>query len=287
VGQKLECKVIELDRNRNNVVLSRRAFLEETQAESRKELLDSLKKGEIRQGKVSSIVKFGAFEDLGGIDGLVHVSELSWKHVEDPAEVVEVGQEVDVEILEVDLERERISLSLKSTQEDPWEAFARRNAPGDVIDGKVTKLVSFGSFVEVGEGLEGLVHISELAHRHVEAPAEVVAVGDPVKVKILDIEPKRRRISLSVKQTIEGPPSSEYETSTPLSQEEFLQPGTEAASAAEQQEAEAEISPEPEITPEPEAAAELEEGEIEGSDEESKAPSDTLEAVVEEMKRGS
>ena len=142
VGQKLECKVIELDRNRNNVVLSRRAFLEETQAESRKELLDGLKKGEIRRGKVSSIVKFGAFVDLGGIDGLVHVSELSWKHVEDPAEVVEVGKEVDVEILDVDLERERISLSLKSTQEDPWEAFARRHAPGDVIDGKVTKLVS-------------------------------------------------------------------------------------------------------------------------------------------------
>jgi small subunit ribosomal protein S1 len=278
VGQTLECKVIELDRNRNNVVLSRRAFLEETQAESRKELLDGLKKGEIRRGKVSSIVKFGAFVDLGGIDGLVHVSELSWKHVEDPAEVVEVGKEVDVEILDVDLERERISLSLKSTQEDPWEAFARRHAPGDVIDGAVTKLVSFGAFVEVGEGLEGLVHISELAHRHVEAPAEVVAVGDPVQVKILDIEPKRRRISLSVKQTIEGPAGSEYESAPPpLSQEEYLQP-------EETKTPEADISPEPEIVPEPEN---LTEGEIEGEAEEDDESSDTLEAVVEKMKRDS
>ncbi len=280
VGQKLECKVIELDRNRNNVVLSRRAFLEETQAESRKELLDSLKKGEIRRGKVSSIVKFGAFVDLGGIDGLVHVSELSWKHVEDPAEVVEVGKDVDVEILDVDLERERISLSLKSTQEDPWEAFARRHAPGDVIDGKVTKLVSFGAFVEVGEGLEGLVHISELAHRHVEAPAEVVAVGDTVSVKILDIEPQRRRISLSVKQTLEAP--HEYETQTPLSQEEFLRP--DEAPTDEQPAAEIEPEPEPEITPEPQPVASADDDD-EGA--ETKAPADTLEAFVEEYKRGS
>jgi small subunit ribosomal protein S1 len=282
VGQQLECKVIELDRNRNNVVLSRRAFLEETQAESRKELLDSLKVGEVRKGKVSSIVKFGAFVDLGGIDGLVHVSELSWKHVEDPAEVVEVGMEVDVEILDVDLDRERISLSLKATQEDPWEAFGRRNAPGDVIEGKVTKLVSFGAFVEVGDGLEGLVHISELAHRHVEAPAEVVTVGDSVKVKVLDIEPPRRRISLSVKQAEEGPGMpSPYEVAAPLSQEEFLETG-EGDDTAE---------PEAEITPEPEpvVAEDLTEGAEAGetADEEAVAPPDTLEAFVEEMKRGS
>ncbi len=276
VGQKLECKVIELDRNRNNVVLSRRAFLEETQAESRKELLDSLKKGEIRKGKVSSIVKFGAFVDLGGIDGLVHVSELSWKHVDDPAEVVEVGQEVDVEILDVDLERERISLSLKSTQEDPWEAFGRHHAPGDVIDGRVTKLVSFGAFVEVGEGLEGLVHISELAHRHVDAPAEVAAVGDRVQVKVLDIEPKRRRISLSVKQTVESPEGEFEAAPAPLSQEEFLQP------------AEAEISPEPEpeISPEPEGA-DAEAGDEEEREKEPEPAADTLEAIVRDMSQGS
>ncbi len=284
VGQKLECKVIELDRNRNNVVLSRRAFLEETQAESRKELLDCLKKGEIRRGKVSSIVKFGAFVDLGGIDGLVHVSELSWKHVEDPAEVVEVGQEVDVEILDVDLERERISLSLKSTQEDPWEAFGRRNSPGDVIDGRVTKLVSFGAFVEVGEGLEGLVHISELAHRHVEAPAEVVAVGDQVQVKVLDIEPKRRRISLSVKQSVEGGEEEGLEQA-PLSQEEFLTPEPEIKPDAE-----------PEIRPEPEAAVEAvpeateaaaEAGDKEAEEEGEEPAPDTLEAIVRDMQQGS
>jgi small subunit ribosomal protein S1 len=269
VGQQLECKVIELDRNRNNVVLSRRAFLEETQAESRKELLASLKKGEIRHGTISSIVKFGAFVDLGGIDGLVHVSELSWKHVEEPGEVVTVGQEVDVEVLDVDHERERISLSLKSTQEDPWEAFARRNAPGDILDGKITKLVSFGVFVEVGDGLEGLVHISELSYKHVEAPAEVVAVGDAVKVKVLDIDPKRRRISLSVKQSQEAP---EGYVPEPVTQHFMDEP-----------EAEAEISPEPEpeITPEPEAKPSSEE------DAEPAPPPDTLEAIVRDMKQGS
>jgi small subunit ribosomal protein S1 len=188
--------------------------------------------------------------------------------------VVEVGKEVDVEILDVDLERERISLSLKSTQEDPWEAFGRTHVPGDIIDGKVTKLVSFGVFVEVGEGLEGLVHISELAHRHVEAPAEVVAVGDPVKVKILDIEPKRRRISLSVKQTVEAP--HEYEMA-PLSQEEFLESKPEERP---------EIEPEPEVAPEPE---ELAEGELdeEKKDERTEEPADTLEAIVRDMQQDS
>jgi small subunit ribosomal protein S1 len=280
VGQQLECKVIELDRNRNNVVLSRRAFLEETQKESRKELLASLKKGEIRRGTISSIVKFGAFVDLGGIDGLVHVSELSWKHVEEPGEVVTVGQEVDVEVLDVDLERERISLSLKSTQEDPWEAFGRRNAPGDEIEGRITKLVSFGVFVEVGDGLEGLVHISELAYKHVEAPAEVVAVGDLVKVKVLDIDPKRRRISLSVKQTMEAPEGYEPSpVSTPLSQEEFL---TEAEPEADiSPEPEAEIEAEPEAEPEPETKPEAAE-----EDEGPAPPPDTLEAIVRDMKQG-
>lgn len=287
VGTQLECKVIELDRNRNNVVLSRRAFLEETQAESRKELLDSLKKGEIRRGSVSSIVKFGAFVDLGGIDGLVHVSELSWKHVDDPGEVVQVGQEVDVEILDVDTERERISLSLKSTQEDPWEAFGRRNAPGDEIEGKVTKLVSFGVFVEIDEGLEGLAHISELAHRHVEAPAEVVSVGDTVKVKILDIDPKRRRISLSVKQTMEPPEG--YEPA-PLRQEEFLtEPEREPEIAPEP---EPEIAPEPEVAPEPpdaeaEETEEKPDEEAEEKEKEPEPPPDTLEAIVRDMKQGS
>ncbi|MFW5933637.1 MAG: 30S ribosomal protein S1 [Actinomycetota bacterium] len=200
VGETLECKIIELDKNRNNVVLSRRKFLEETQSEFRERFLTSLQKGEVRGGVVSSIVNFGAFVDLGGVDGLVHVSELSWKHIDHPSEVVEVGDEVEVEVLDVDLERERVSLSLKATQEDPWQAFAREHQVGQVVDGEVTKLVPFGAFVKVADGIEGLVHISELAERHVEVPEAVVNVGDKVEVKVIDIDTVRRRISLSLKQ---------------------------------------------------------------------------------------
>ena len=153
---------------------------------------------------MSSIVNFGAFVDLGGVDGLVHVSELSWKHIDHPGEVVEVGQEVTVEVLDVDMDRERVSLSLKSTQEDPWQQFARTHQIGQVVPGRVTKLVPFGAFVRVEEGIEGLVHISELADRHVEIPEQVVQVGDEIFVKIIDIDLDRRRISLSLKQANEG-----------------------------------------------------------------------------------
>ena len=202
VGQQLECRIIELDKNRNNVVLSRRKFLEESQAEQRQDFLTSLGKGEVKTGVVSSIVNFGAFVDLGGVDGLVHVSELSWKHVDHPSEVVEVGQEVQVEVLDVDLERERVSLSLKATQEDPWRQFARQHNVGDVIEGRVTKLVPFGAFVEVDDAIEGLVHISELADHHVERAEDEVGVHDRVEVKIIDIDLDRRRISLSRKQAM-------------------------------------------------------------------------------------
>jgi small subunit ribosomal protein S1 len=201
VGQELECKIIELDRNRNNVVLSRRAFLEESQSEGRKKFLESLRKGERRRGTVSSIVNFGAFVDIGGgVDGLVHVSELSWKHVDHPSEVAAVGQEVDVEVLDVDLERERVSLSLKATQEDPWREFERKHGTGEVITGTVTKLVPFGAFVRVGEGIEGLVHISELSEQHVESPEQVVSVDEQVRVKVVDVDTQRRRISLSMRR---------------------------------------------------------------------------------------
>jgi small subunit ribosomal protein S1 len=202
VGKELECRIIELDKNRNNVVLSRRKFLEESQAEQRQDFLTSLQKGERRKGVVSSIVNFGAFVDLGGVDGLVHVSELSWKHVDHPSEVAEVGQEVEVEVLDVDLDRERVSLSLKATQEDPWRQFARQHAMGDVIEGRVTKLVPFGAFVEVDDAIEGLVHISELADHHVERAEDEVSVHDKVSVKIIDIDLDRRRISLSRKQAL-------------------------------------------------------------------------------------
>lgn len=204
VGQELEAKIIELDKNRNNVVLSRRAWLEQTQSETRHNFLEQLQRGQIRKGVVSSIVNFGAFVDLGGVDGLVHVSELSWKHIDHPSEVVEVGQPVTVEVLDVDMDRERVSLSLKATQEDPWQVFARTHQIGEIVPGKVTKLVPFGAFVRVEDGIEGLVHVSELAERHVEIPEQVVAVNDDVMVKIIDIDLERRRISLSLKQANEG-----------------------------------------------------------------------------------
>jgi small subunit ribosomal protein S1 len=204
VGRSLECKIIELDKNRNNVLLSRRAFLEETQREQRDEFLANLKPGEVRSGVVSSVVNFGAFVDLGGMDGLVHVSELSWKHVDHPSSVVQVGDEVTVQVLDVDLERERISLSLKATQQDPWQEFADGHQVGELVYGRVTKLVPFGAFVQVGDGIEGLVHISEMAVHHVEAPEQVVTPGEELWVKIIDIDLDRRRISLSIKQAAEG-----------------------------------------------------------------------------------
>ena len=215
IGQTIKAKILELDKNRNNVVLSRRQYLEETQSEVRETFLSQLKKGQIREGVVSSIVNFGAFVDLGGVDGLIHVSELSWKHIDHPSEVVKVGDKVTVEVLDVDLDRERISLSLKATQEDPWQAFARTHAIGQVVPGKVTKLVPFGAFVRVEDGIEGLVHISELAQRHVELPDQVVKVGEEVFVKVIDIDLERRRISLSLKQANEGvdPNSEEFDPS--------------------------------------------------------------------------
>ena len=215
VGRELEAKIIELDKNRNNVVLSRRAWLEQTQSEVRTNFLQTLQKGQVRSGVASSIVNFGAFVDLGGVDGLVHVSELSWKHIDHPSEVVEVGNEVTVEVLDVDFDRERVSLSLKATQEDPWQAFARTHAIGQVVPGKVTKLVPFGAFVRVEDGIEGLVHISELAQRHVEVPEQVAKVGDEVFVKVIDIDLERRRISLSLKQANEGvdPTSEDFDPS--------------------------------------------------------------------------
>src|SRR5687768_3840922 len=204
VGRSLEAKIIELDKNRNNVVLSRRAWLEETQKEQREEFLENLKPGEVRTGTVSSVVNFGAFVDLGGMDGLVHVSELSWKHVDHPGSVVQVGDEITVQVLEVDLDRERISLSLKATQQDPWQEFATNHRVGELVYGRVTKLVPFGAFVQVGDGIEGLVHISEMSAHHVDLPEQVVTPGEELWVKIIDLDLQRRRISLSIKQAAEG-----------------------------------------------------------------------------------
>ncbi len=215
IGRQLDAKIIELDKNRNNVVLSRRAWLEQSQSEVRSTFLNTLEKGQVRSGVISSIVNFGAFVDLGGVDGLVHVSELSWKHIDHPSEVVEVGTPVEVEVLEVDMDRERVSLSLKATQEDPWQTFARVHAIGQIVPGKVTKVVPFGAFVRVQDGIEGLVHISELSQKHIDTPEQVVEVGSDAYVKVIDIDLERRRISLSLKQANESvdPHSDDFDPS--------------------------------------------------------------------------
>jgi small subunit ribosomal protein S1 len=204
IGETIIAKVIELDRQRNNVVLSRRAYLEEALAEERSEFLDNLQEGEIRDGTVSSVVNFGAFVDLGGMDGLVHVSELSWQHVNHPGELVKVGDKVKVKVLEVDRERERISLSIRQTTEDPWDVFANEHEVGDVVEGTVTKTVPFGAFVSVADGVEGLVHVSEIALHRVESPELELSIGQKVQVKITEKDDERRRISLSIKQALPG-----------------------------------------------------------------------------------
>jgi small subunit ribosomal protein S1 len=203
MGQTLECKVIELNRSRNNVVLSRRAVLEEERKEVREQILDRLQPGQVVEGKISNIVDFGAFVDLDGIDGLIHISELSWSHVNHPSEVVAIGDDVRIKVLDIDRDRQRISLGLKQTQEDPWQRVVSTHRPGDVLEGSVTKVVAFGAFVEILPGVEGLVHISELADHHVESPSEVVEPGTTLNVKILEIDEERRRLSLSIKR-VEG-----------------------------------------------------------------------------------
>ncbi len=208
LGQKLECKVIELNRSRNNVVLSRRAVLEHERREVRQRILDDLEPGKVVEGVISNIVDFGAFVDLDGIDGLIHISELSWSHVNHPSEVLNVGEKVDVKVLEIDRDRQRISLGLKQTQADPWQSVIETYQINDIVPGKVTKVVTFGAFVEIHAGVEGLVHISELADHHVENPREVVNQGDELEVRIIEIDADRRRLSLSLKRVTPAPDGS-------------------------------------------------------------------------------
>ncbi|MEQ8833333.1 MAG: 30S ribosomal protein S1 [Miltoncostaeaceae bacterium] len=203
LGRKLECKVIELNRNRNNVVLSRRAVLEDERREVRQKILDDLQPGQVVEGVISNIVEFGAFVDLDGIDGLIHISELSWSHVNHPSEVLQIGEKVKVKVLDIDRERQRISLGLKQTQADPWQSVIESYQVEDVVEGRVTKVVTFGAFVEIHPGVEGLVHISELAAHHVENPREVVNQGDVLAVRIIEIDADRRRLSLSLKRVAE------------------------------------------------------------------------------------
>ena len=200
IGEEIEAKILELDRQRNNIVLSRKAHLEQEQSGERQSFLENLEVGNIKEGKISSIVNFGAFVDIGGMDGLVHVSELSWRHVENPNEIVNVGDIVNVKVLEIDNDKERISLSIKQVTEDPWLDFELQYKQDDIVDGDVTKVVPFGAFVTIGKGVEGLVHVSEISVDKVDSPELALAIGQKVKIKITELDIPKRRVNLSMKQ---------------------------------------------------------------------------------------
>jgi small subunit ribosomal protein S1 len=269
LGQELNCKVIELNRSRNNVVLSRRAVLEDERKEQRQQILDRLNPGDVVDGQISNIVDFGAFVDLDGMDGLIHISELSWSHVNHPSEVLEIGQDVKVKVLDIDRDRQRISLGLKQTQSDPWQQVLDQYQEGDVVEGKVTKVVTFGAFIEILPGVEGLVHISELAQHHVENPREVVSQGDLVSAKIIEVDGERRRLSLSLKRVegggvTERADESEAVEGTPnldLSEEVFPEGAAQAPALEEEEsgleppvseaETETPAEPAPEVPEEP------------------------------------
>ncbi len=219
IGEKCTCKIIEVDRNRNNVVLSRKVIIEDERKEQRKEILNNIEVGQIKKGAITSIADFGAFVDVGGVDGLVHISELSWNHVKHPSEVVEVGQEVDVEILDIDTEKQRLSLGLKQTQKDPWLEKIKDYSIKDIVKGKVTRIVKFGLFVQVEDGLEGLVHISELSPDPVARPSDIAKIGTELMIRIIDIDFDKRRMAFSVKQ-VENPAEEEEVKEEEVKEEE-------------------------------------------------------------------
>ncbi|HEY5343558.1 MAG TPA: 30S ribosomal protein S1 [Solirubrobacteraceae bacterium] len=269
MGTKIESKVIELNRSRNNVVLSRRAVLEEERKEVRQQILDRLQPGLVVEGQISNIVDFGAFVDLDGIDGLIHISELSWSHVNHPSEILTIGDTVKVKVLDIDRDRQRISLGLKQTQEDPWQRIVDTYNIDDELAGKVTKVVTFGAFVEILDGVEGLVHISELAPHHVESPREVVHPGDEIRVKILEIDSERRRLSLSAKRVEdqilplsrpgeEDAPAGEGEDATVAEAEEITAEASAEVAAPETETETAETETGADAAPEPAAEAEAE-----------------------------
>lgn len=203
VGKVLQLKVLEVNRSRNRAILSERQAVHEKREERKAQLIQELTEGEVRRGKVTGISSFGAFVDLGGADGLIHISELSWSTVTSPNEVLKVGEEVDVYVLRVDAENKKIALSLKRLHQEPWETINERHEVGDVVDATVTKLTNFGAFARVEGSVEGLIHISELTSRMINHPREVVSEGDAVRLKILRIEPERRRLGLSLRQAAE------------------------------------------------------------------------------------
>ncbi|MEC9489963.1 MAG: bifunctional 4-hydroxy-3-methylbut-2-enyl diphosphate reductase/30S ribosomal protein S1 [Halanaerobiales bacterium] len=215
VGEKMRLKIIEVERDNNNVVLSAKKVLEKERAAEKEETLASLEEGQTVEGTVTKLVDFGAFIDLGGIEGLLHISEMSWGRIESPSEVLSEGEKVEVKVLGVNKEEERISLGLKQLLPDPWEEFAEKHYEGEVVEGKITKLVDFGAFMEVEKGIEGLIHISQLSHRHVKTADEVVSVGDVREAKIINIDADQERVGLSLKELEEKPePKKESSSSS-------------------------------------------------------------------------
>ncbi|MGD6944043.1 30S ribosomal protein S1 [Cytobacillus gottheilii] len=202
-GKTMTFKIVELDKEKNRLILSHKAVVEEEKGKQKNELLDSLKAGEVLDGTVQRITDFGAFVDIGGVDGLVHISQLSYEHVEKPSDVVAEGQQVKVKVLSVDRDNERISLSIKETLPGPWDQIGEKAPKGTVLDGTVRRLVSYGAFVEVFPGVEGLVHISQIAHKHIGTPHEVLKEGEQVKVKVLEANEEEQRLSLSIKDLLE------------------------------------------------------------------------------------
>ena len=199
-GKTLTFKIVELDKEKNRIILSHKAVQEEEKLKQKQQLLSSLQAGQVLEGTVQRITDFGAFVDIGGMDGLVHISQLSHQHVEKPSDVVEEGQKVQVKVLSVDRENERISLSIKETLPGPWANIAEKTPKGSILDGTVKRIVSYGAFVEVLPGVEGLVHISQISHKHIGTPNEVLSEGDHIKVKVLDVNETEQRLSLSIKE---------------------------------------------------------------------------------------
>lgn len=204
-GKTLAFKIMEIEPSENRLILSHKAVLQAESELKKKEIMQNLTEGETVKGKVARLTNFGAFIDLGGVDGLVHISQISYEHVKNPADVLKVGEEVDVKVLSVDEETGRISLSIKDTLPGPWDNIEERAAVGSVLDGTVKRLTSFGAFVEVFPGVEGLVHISQISHNHIATPHEVLSEGQEIKVKVLDVNPNDQRLSLSIKALEEKP----------------------------------------------------------------------------------
>jgi small subunit ribosomal protein S1 len=298
VGEPIMVRVIEVDRERRRLILSEKAASQESRDTLKSRLLDELEEGMVRVGRVTSLADFGAFVNINGADGLVHLSEISWDHIDHPKEVLEVGQEVNVKIISVDRDRKRIGLSLRQLKDDPWDESIEAYQVGQLVEGKITRLTKFGAFAQIEDNLEGLIHISELSDRRIEHPKEVLSEGDVITLRIIKIDTNRRRIGLSlrkvesqkysdmdwqmalseldgvslVEEDAEAAPEAEAETEAPADMEAAVEVVEEEAAAEEAEEAVAEVeAAAEEVEVEEEAAPEAEEDAV-GEVEEEAAP---------------